>query len=106
MKTDPPILITADFEYMNAPLESAKESDSMDKFFVYKPVASGYIKKNSDNDDVKRRKEGYNKLFGESCDDWFVNRMLEREAYILKKFKLYIELNPETKLHVLQTLTL
>ena len=40
-KTDPRIWITADFECMNVPLESANENDSMEKLFINKPNAIG-----------------------------------------------------------------
>ena len=42
MKIDPPIWITADFECMNVPLESANENDCKEKLFVNKPIAIGY----------------------------------------------------------------
>ena len=88
MKIDAPMRITANFESMNALLESAKENDSMEKLFVDKLVAIGYIiVKNPDYDIFSLGKEGYNKNFGEDCVEVFIYETLEIETHMKNYFK-------------------
>ena len=89
MKINLPMWITANFECIDVPLESANENDSMEngnkdrcrsanKMFVNKPVAVGYNSlKSSDHGNLNLGKEGYNKYFVEDCIEWFINDMMD-----------------------------
>ena len=95
MKIDTPIWMAADFECMNALVES--KNNFMDKMFVSKPVAIDYdIVENPDYDNLNLEKDGYIKYFVEHCVEWFSNEMLEIEGYSEDTFKKEIETNLDT----------
>ena len=97
MKRDPPMKITADFEFMNRPLESANENDSMKKLFVNKPVAIGYnMLKSSGYDNIILEKDWHIRYCGEECVEWFINEMLEIGTYMKKFFENDMKLKPDT----------
>ena len=103
MKIDPPVWTAADFECMNIPINNnndvnVNDNDNVtDKLFVNKPVAIGYnIVKHPDYDNMNLEKDGYIKYFGEDCVEWFINEMLEIEAYMKDYFKNELEINLDT----------
>ena len=66
------------FECMNVPPEFANESYSIKKMFVNEPLAVVYnLVRKPDFDNLSLEKDGYNKLFGHDCVEWFVDKMLE-----------------------------
>ena len=86
LKMDPPIWVTANFECMNEPLESNKDN-FIDKLFVNKSVAVGYINvKIPDYDNLNLENHGYNNYFGEYCVEWLANEMLEIDIYMKRFF--------------------
>ena len=97
MKIDPPMWIVANFECMNIPINDDDNDHVTDKLFVNKPIAIGYnIVKHPDYDNLILEKDGYNKYFGEDCVEWFINEMMEIEAYMKNYFKNEIEINLDT----------
>ena len=97
MKIDPPMWNTVVFECMNVPLESDNGNVSREKLFLSKSVAIGCnIIKNPDYDNLNLGKKVTNKNCGEDRVEWFMNDMLEMEAYMKKFFKNDSERNPDT----------
>ena len=121
MKIDPPMWIASDFECMNIPIndndnniDNVNDNDNDNdnnnanvndhenngvtvKLLINKPVAIGYnIVKNSYYDNLNLGKDGYIKFFGEDCVEWFINEMLEIEAYMKNYFENELEINRDT----------
>ena len=97
--------MAADFECMNLPINDNNNVNVIDhnnngvtdKLFINKPVAIGYnIVKNPDFDNLNLEKDGYIKYFGEDCNEWFINEMLEIESYMKTYFKNELEINFDT----------
>ena len=65
--------------------------------FFNKPFAVGYaIVKNSKNDNPILENDGFNRYFGEFPVEWFLNEMLEADAYMKKCFNNDMEKNFDT----------
>ena len=96
-KTDSPTWNSVDFEYMNTPLDDDNQLDSNKMLFLNKPIALGYNKvKNSDYENLKLEKQGYNKHFDEDCVEKIKTEMSKIESHIENHFKNEIESSLDT----------